>query len=176
MGSTPTQKKPINATCQELFKGVALQKYFFYFLTALIPFVFMVFSVEGLARVENLLPVFGQYMMIYVIALALVLPFKPNLSFLCAVALLFPFLYLLHVWQMHYNDLHDNGLGVLLYIFSLFGVGLGLVLAGTLYKKMGLQNERVKPFALAIILPLFGFVINYLVVCNTLAYCGCFSF
>ncbi len=154
-----------------------MKKYLLYFILSIVPFLF-IFSGSGMdsAGFVNIVIIFAQHISIYIIALIIVLPFKPNTPFLVAIALDFPLFYLLHILQIKFNNLHDNGLGILVYIFSLFGLGLGLLIAGIIYKKMQLQSNMLKSFLTATVIPLVGFIINYIVMCNTLAYCGCLSF
>lgn len=157
-----------------------MNKYLVYLVLASVPFLIIVISdiIAGALNIlsKDFFAVFFQFFSIYVIALVIILFFKPNVWFLTATALNFPFFYLLHQFSIKFNNLHDNGLGILAYAFSLPGLFIGLLIAAIFYKKLNLEYRKLHSFLIAVFFPLIGFLINYLIVCNSLAYCGCFSF
>jgi len=109
------------------------------------------------------------YLAIPIVAYLLSLPFKPQNFFLTGIILT---ILLSYIPYFYYNITaqRPEGLLGLGHLFSLFGLALGILVAGFYLKGKTLKPWSVLTISFAI--SFSGFFLNQLVVCNTLMYCG----
>lgn len=109
------------------------------------------------------------YLAIPCIAYLLSLPFRPKQYFLTGIIFA---IVLTYIPYFAYNLIAErpDGLIGLGHLFSLFGLGLGIIVAGFIVKNRAPSSKTT--FTLAFSISLLGFLINQVTVCNTVMYCG----
>jgi len=111
------------------------------------------------------------YIAIPLVAYFLSIYFKPQRFFLTGIILTILFSFAPYFYQ-NLTETKPEGLIALGHLFSLPGFALGIIVAGYFIKSKGFN-----PFLTLIIsfaISLLGFLINQLIVCNMVMYCGTF--
>jgi hypothetical protein len=109
------------------------------------------------------------YLAIPIVAYLLSLPFQPQNFFLTGVSLT---ILLSYIPYFYYNITvqKSEGLLGLGHFSSMFGLALGIILAGFYLKEKSLKPLSV--LTISLVISFSGFLLSQLVVCNTLMYCG----
>ncbi|MCE0555587.1 hypothetical protein [Motilimonas sp. E26] len=137
--------------------------------------IFYIISILIVAVVGDFLHLsIVYYLFVPVVAYLLSLPFKPKAFYLSGIGLTILLSYVPYIFYYKAGK-NIEGLMGLGHLFSLFGLGLGIILAGFYIK--GKKNKPVVLFMISLVFSLSGFLLNQLIVCNTVLYCGgLFSF
>ncbi len=109
------------------------------------------------------------YIAVPVVAYIVALPFKPKKYFFTGIALVIFFTYIPHVYYV-FTTPRPDGFHGLIHVFSLPGLALGVILAG-LYTKHTTRTAVVI-FPMVFVFSSLGFLLNQLIVCNTILHCG----
>ncbi|MDD0973949.1 hypothetical protein [Pseudomonas fontis] len=134
-----------------------------------IVFVLLLLIVAG----DGLFVPVGYYLAVSLVAFAVALLFRPRPGFLVGVALALSVIFIVYLWVALTAD-HVEGLLILGQVFSLPGALLGLLLAAwKIRRRVG--SSSIAALLIAAGGVLLGFLINQILVCNTLMYCGVFS-
>lgn len=121
--------------------------------------------------------VFGDYLFfgvwyyfaIPVMAFLIAMPFRPKQYFLSAISIVILFTYIPY-WNYNFSAKQPDGLLGLGHMFSLPGLAIGIILAGTYLKPKVKMSGYV--FIISFLFSLCGFLANQIIVCSTVFYCG----
>jgi len=111
------------------------------------------------------------YFALPVIAYFITLYMRPKRFFLSGVCLAISVSYIPYFYY-NMTAVNKDGLLGLGHVFSLFGLGLGILLAAWYAKNKQLNQYWL--LGLGFTSAAFGFVLNQAVICNTVMYCGIF--
>jgi len=114
---------------------------------------------------------FWYYIAIPLVAFLLTLPFKPHQLFLTGISLVIQLTLITYLY-INLTTERPEGLLVLGHLFSLPGLAVGII-ATSIYVKSKSKNKYIM-LAIGFSGASLGFVINQLIICNTLIYCGKF--
>lgn len=103
-----------------------------------------------------------------IIALLMVLRFRPAVISGCAIVL---FIYFVCYWAWMQSLPAMEALAWLGYYFSLPGVIVGAIIAG-IYSKYHLYDQIFKTILISVLLTFIGLLISQIIVCNTVIYCS----
>ncbi|WP_233080872.1 hypothetical protein [Rheinheimera soli] len=110
------------------------------------------------------------YVAVPVAAALLVWPFKPRPLFLFGVSIGLDITFAVYLCINYFSNQPEGLLG-LGHLFSLPGAALGLIICAFLMRR-GFGTTIWAALLLGIVGTLLGFIINQLVVCNTVMWCG----
>ena len=111
------------------------------------------------------------YLAIPLVAFSLTLPFKPNQLFLTGISLAIQFTLITYLY-INLSAERPEGLLGLGHLFSLPGLAAGII-AASIYVKDKYKKQHIM-LSIGFFGTASGFIINQLIICNTLMYCGKF--